>query len=116
MGLIQIEGMEFYAYHGCYEEERIVGNKFLIDLTIEAALDNAAKSDNIKDTINYQTVYNLIKREMKVKSYLIENIAKRILDTLYDNFPEIDKVVIKVSKINPSIGGKVEKVSITLSR
>ncbi|MCK4663861.1 MAG: dihydroneopterin aldolase [Bacteroidales bacterium] len=116
MGLIQIEGMEFYAYHGCFKEEQIVGNKFIIDLEIEANLDKSSKSDNLNDTLNYQVMYKLIKEEMKKKSHLLENIANRILNSIYNNFSGIEKATIKVSKINPPMGGKIEKVSVTLKR
>ena len=115
MGLIQIEGMEFYAYHGCCKEEQIVGNKFLLDLHIETDLEKPANSDSINDTINYQAVYEVVKKEMILKSHLLEHIANRIINSLYKNFSEIKKVTIKVAKMNPPIGGKVDNVSVTLT-
>ena len=117
MGLIQIENMEFYAFHGHYREEQIVGNKFLVDLTIDADMTVPAASDNLRDAINYQRAYRLVKEEMEKKSKLLENIAKRILDTIYANFEGVRKVTVKVSKMNPPMGGgRIEKVSVTLSR
>ena len=61
MGLIKIENMEFYSFHGHFREERIVGNKFLVDLTIETDMTIPAKSDNLKDAVNYQKVYDIVK-------------------------------------------------------
>ena len=117
MGLIQIENMEFYAFHGHYREEQIVGNKFLVDLHIESDMTAPAASDNLKEAINYQLAYRLVKEEMEKKSKLLENIAKRILDVIYDNFEGIRKVTVKVSKMNPPMGGgRIEKVSVTLTR
>ena len=117
MGLIQIENMEFYAFHGHYREEQIVGNKFLVDLSIDSDMATPAASDNLKDAINYQQAYRLVKEEMEKKSKLLENIGKRILDTIYDNFEGVRKVTVKVSKMNPPMGGgRIEKVSVTLSR
>jgi len=116
MGLIQIENMEFYAYHGCFKEEQIVGNKFLVNLNIETEMSKPAETDDINDALNYQTAYNLVRTEMKQKSHLLENIAKRILDVLYKNFDNIEKAEVKVSKMNPPMGGKMEKVSVTLTR
>ncbi|MFC2115431.1 dihydroneopterin aldolase [Bacteroidota bacterium] len=117
MGLIQIENMEFYAFHGHYQEEQIVGNKFLVDLSVESDMATPAASDNLKDAINYQRAYRLVKEEMEKKSKLLENIAKRILDVIYDNFEGIRKVTVKVSKMNPPMGGgRIEKVSVTLTR
>jgi dihydroneopterin aldolase len=117
MGLIQIENMEFYAFHGHYREEQIVGNKFLVNLTIEADMSLPARYDNLKDAINYQVVYQLVKEEMEKKSNLLEHIARRILDAVYDRFGGIDKVTVKISKMNPPMGGgRIACVSVTLTR
>lgn len=117
MGLIEIEGMEFYAYHGHYKEEQVVGNKFVVHLTIETDLSKAAASDCLDDVLNYQTAYDIVNKEMRGVSCLLENIASRILDALYATFDAIiHKATVKVSKINPSMGGKIDRVSITLSR
>ena len=116
MGIIEIEGMEFYAYHGHYEEERVVGNRFLLDLRIEADCDKPAETDHIKDAMNYQIAYKIIRQQMKEKSHLLENIAKRILDALYANMEGIHKATIKVRKMNPPMGGQIKSVSVTMSR
>ncbi|MGF1585955.1 MAG: dihydroneopterin aldolase [Bacteroidales bacterium] len=116
MGLIQIENMEFYAYHGCYDEERVVGNKFIVDVQLETNLQKASSSDDISDTLNYQEAYEAVKEQMSFKSHLIEYVASRILDSLYSKFPEIEKATVKVSKMNPPMGGEIERVSVTLTR
>jgi len=116
MGLIQIENMEFYAYHGHYREEQIVGNRFLVDLSLEADTGKPAASDNLKDAVNYQRAYEIVKQEMGRKSHLLEHIASRILDALYRELPGIEKATVKVSKMNPPVGGRVERVSVTMSR
>jgi 7,8-dihydroneopterin aldolase/epimerase/oxygenase len=115
MGIIKIEGMEFYAYHGHYREERYVGNRFLLDISINTNTTKAEKSDNIEDTLNYQQVYAIIKDDMENKqSHLLENIGRRIIDRLYKNFDSIDKVKLKISKINPPMGGQIQSVSVTI--
>lgn len=116
MGIVEIEGMEFYAYHGCFAEEQIVGNKFLVDLKMEANTDKPENTDNIKDAVNYQVAYQLIKKEMEVKSHLLENIASRILKSLFKNLSGIEVATVKVAKINPPMGGKIEKTSVTLTK
>lgn len=116
MGKIQIEDMEFYAYHGCYQEEAIVGNQFLVNLEIETAMHTAAETDNIEDALNYQVAYQLVKREMAKRSHLLEHIGKRILDALYAEFSTIEKASVKISKMNPPMGGKMKCVSVTLNR
>ena len=101
MGLIQIEDMEFYAFHGHYKEEQIVGNKFLIDLTIETDLEPAAKSDSLEDAADYQIAYRVVKEEMAIKSNMLENIASRILDNLYSKMNGVEKATIRIRKMNP---------------
>jgi dihydroneopterin aldolase len=116
MGLIQIEGMEFYSFHGHYKEEQIVGNRFLVDLTIETDMEKPMSSDNLKDAVNYQRAYEIVKLQMELKSHLLEHIAGRILDALYAEMEGIKKVTVKVSKINPPLGGKINSVSVVMSR
>jgi dihydroneopterin aldolase len=116
MGLIQIENMEFYSFHGHFREERIVGNKFLVNLTIETDMKASAASDNLKDAVNYQRAYEIVKQQMEIKSYLLENIAGRILDALYSEMKGIEKATVKVSKMNPPMGGKIGSVSVVITR
>ncbi len=117
MGVIEIEDMEFYAYHGCYKAEREVGNYFKVYTRIEANCAQAAKSDLIADALNYQTAYEIIKEQMMIPSSLLEHVAGRILDVLFQEFSEsIHKVDIKISKLAPPMGGKIGAVSVTLSR
>jgi len=117
MGKIIIEEMEFYAFHGHYQEEQIVGNRFLVDLEMEADLTDAADSDNLNDAVNYQQAYQIIKNEMRrTKSNLLENIGKRILDALYTEMKGIEKVSIRIRKLNPPMGGPIKSVGIKMSR
>lgn len=116
MGLIQIEDMEFYAFHGHFKEEQIVGNKFLVDISLDADCSKPAESDALKDAVDYQKVYRLIKHEMTQKSFLLENICKRLLDVVFQNFPEVRKATIKVRKMNPPMGGRIGSVSVMLER
>lgn len=116
MGLIEIEGLQFYAYHGHFESERIVGNEFMVDVSLETDCERSSKTDDLEDALNYQAVYEIVKKEMQQKSHLLENVAKRILDALYGGFSSIQKVKVKISKMNPPMGGEIKKVSVTLSR
>jgi dihydroneopterin aldolase len=116
MSLIKLEGMEFFSYHGCFKEEQVIGTKFLVDLSIEADVNDAAIHDDLHLTINYLSVYLMIKKQMAIKSKLLENVAKRILDELYKEFPGVIKAEVKVSKLNPPLGGKLNCVSLTLVR
>ena len=116
MSIIQIENMEFYAYHGHFKEEQIVGNRFLVDLWIETDMRKPAVSDNLDDAVNYQVAYKLVRKEMEKKSNLLEHIAKRILDALFESLKGIEKARVKISKMNPPVGGKMDNVSVLLGR
>jgi 7,8-dihydroneopterin aldolase/epimerase/oxygenase len=116
MGYIQIENMEFYSFHGHFREERIVGNKFLVDVTIETDMKVPQESDNLKDAVDYQKVYEIVKTQMEMKSHLLEHIAGRILDAIYAEISGLQKVTVKVSKMNPPMGGKIGSVSVIICR
>lgn len=116
MGIIEIEGMHFYAYHGHFESEQKVGNEFIVNLKMETDCGPASNSDNLDDALNYQTAYEIVKQEMDIPSHLLEHVAKRILDSLYRSFPALKKAEIKISKMNPPMGGEIKKVSVTLIR
>lgn len=108
--------MEFYAFHGHFREEQIVGGKFLIDLEIETDLEKAALSDRLEDATDYTLACKVVKEEMEKKSKLLENIAKRILDSLYLNMKNIKRATVKIRKMNPPVGLKVSSVSVIMSR
>ncbi len=115
MAKIEIENMYFYAHHGCYEEERRIGTNFTVDCCLECDILTAAKEDDLTKTINYQTVYLLIQQELKKTSLLLENIAYRIIKKIQKQFPQIKSIEVKIRKLNPPMGGKIEAVSITLN-
>lgn len=116
MGVIEIEGMEFYSYHGHFAEEQVVGNRFIVDLTLYTDCTKAAESDDLVDALDYQAVYMIVKKEMQIKSHLLEHVAGRILDRLFDGHESIKKAKVKISKLNPPMRGQIEKVSVTLKR
>jgi dihydroneopterin aldolase len=116
MGKILLEGMEFFAYHGCFKEEQLIGTRFIVDLEVTLDTISAEKSDQLHDTLNYQEVYRIVKREMEVRSNLLEHVARRILDALKETFPATGMIQVKISKINPPLGGKVKQVSCVLAQ
>ena len=123
--------MHFYAYHGCFEEEQIIGNKFLVNFWAEADLSKPAATDNIEDALNYQLVYNVIKEQMEIKSHLLEHVARRILDAIKSHllehvamrildavkaqFPYIERAQVQISKLNPPLGGQVYASRVTMN-
>jgi 7,8-dihydroneopterin aldolase/epimerase/oxygenase len=114
MGKILLEDMEFFAYHGCFEEEQIIGNRFIVNLEFETDTSLAETSDHLHDTVNYQKVYNLVKEQMDQKSYLLEHIARRIAEAVNKEFPHLSNLRVKVSKLNPPMGGRMKCVSVEI--
>lgn len=113
--VIELENMSFQSFHGCYELEKVVGNRFLVDLAIEVEAGEAAERDDLTKSVNYLTVYEVVKEQMDIPSNILENVAKRIIDSIYSRFPQATRVTAKVSKLAPPLGGKIEKVSVTLT-
>ncbi|MBL7972845.1 MAG: dihydroneopterin aldolase [Prolixibacteraceae bacterium] len=114
MAMIEIEGMEFYAFHGHFEVEKVAGNRFLVNLKIDTDCSKAGQSDRLEDTLDYQKAYLAVKEEMAIPSNLLEHVVQRIITRLKAEFPEIRKVAVKVSKMNPPMGGPIEKVSLSM--
>jgi 7,8-dihydroneopterin aldolase/epimerase/oxygenase len=114
MGIIRIEDMEFFSYHGCFTEERVIGTRFLVNITLDVDTREAEKSDHLKQTVNYQSVYQVVKQEMEIKSHLLEHVGRRILDNVHEKFPSVSDAEVKISKLNPALGGKMGCVSVTL--
>ena len=114
MSIISIEGMEFFAYHGCFKEEQMIGTKFNIDLFLITDTSKAEESDNLYDTVNYQEVFLLVKKEMEVTSKLLEHVGRRILVSVKSAFPQVNEATLKIRKMNPPLGGKMDFVSVTL--
>ena len=115
IGIIELEEMRFWAFHGCLESERRNGNLFLVDFHGELDMRKAAGSDNLEDTVNYGLVYDLVKEEMRVPSDLLENVAGRIVRRIAERFPEFVRFSVRVSKRRPPVEGPVQWSRVTLT-
>jgi dihydroneopterin aldolase len=116
MGIIQVNNIKLYAYHGCLEEEAKIGSWYRVAVEVKADLKKSAKTDNLKDTVDYVHLNLIVKEEMAIRSKLLEEVAQRILDRFFKEIPLINKAKIEVSKIKPPIGGNVEEVVIILTK
>lgn len=116
MDKIYIEKMEFFAFHGVMEEEKKLGQKFIIDLVIEADLKNAGKTDNLEKTVNYALVYEKVKELTINNRYdlieaLAENIAEKILEDKM-----IKKIKVKVNKPSAPVQGIFSNIAVEIER
>ncbi len=106
--------MQFYSHHGYHKEEQILGGKFIVDIYMQVNITEAAETDRLDKTINYEDVYQLIKTEMEQRAKLIEHVCKRIVNTLKMRYDNIQHLKVRVSKHNPPLKGNVERVFVEL--
>lgn len=116
LAVISLEEMEFFAYHGFYEEEQKIGNKYSVDVHIEANVSRAVYSDKLADTLNYEAVYQIVAEEMQKPTRLLEHLAQRIIDSILQKFSMAEKVSVSVSKFNPPVGGVCRKAKVFLQK
>lgn len=117
MNKIVIEGMTFFARHGFYAEENIIGGKFEVDLEFETVFSaKARENDDLSGTVNYERVYSIVKEEMAITSKLLEHVADRIISRLYRELSELTYIRLKVSKLNPPMGGEIGRVAVILEK
>lgn len=114
MGIIKVENVRVFAYHGCLKEEAKIGSDYRVDLKVKADLQNSAKTDQLNDTVDYVFLNRILKEEMSIPSHLLETVARRILNRIFKEDKLVKKASVKISKLNPPIGGDVEKVTIKM--
>ena len=114
MGIIKVENIRVYAHHGCLKEETVIGSNYRVDVAVSANLDKSSKTDDLKDTVDYVTLNSIVVDEMGVACKLLETVAQRIIARFLNECAEVDWASVSVSKLNPPIGGDVEKVTVML--
>ncbi len=113
---INIEGIKLYAFHGCLEEEAKIGANYSVDVYITTDFSKAAASDDLHDTIDYCAIYEISKKQMAVRSKLIEQVCKRIFDEIVSEFKTITSLKVKITKFSPPMNGNVEQVSVEMEK
>lgn len=116
MGRISLEGLEFFAYHGYYDEEQKIGNKYAVDLYVEVDFSKAAEKDQLTGTVDYEALYKIVKKAIAKPSRLLEHIGAQIIDATIEAYPQIKLVEVKVSKFNPPIGGVCHRAAVSMQK
>ena len=111
---IRLDGIYVRAFHGCYDLEQQVGNRFRVDMAIRTSLGDLPTSDDVTKAVNYLTVFEIVERTMQRTQRTIEAVAANIIEAVKETFPQIIEVECTVAKIAPPLGGKIDKVSVTL--
>jgi len=114
MSTIRLKNIRIFTNHGCLIEEEKIGSDYLVNLTVKAQLNEAAATDNLKDTVDYVHLQHIVKNEMAVRSKLLEHVGQRIIDRIFLEISLVDEAEVTISKLNPPIGGDVEEVSVTM--
>jgi dihydroneopterin aldolase len=105
---IGLEGMEFYAYHGVYEEERKIGGKYIVDVLVYTNAVDAELHDDLNGTVNYEQIYKVVEQNMQQPVKLIERLVRKIMDDIRLFVVKEDTIRIKIRKLNPPLGAKVK--------
>lgn len=111
---IRLDGIYVRAFHGCYDLEQQVGNRFRVDVVIRTPLGDLPATDDVTKAVNYLTVFEIVERTMQRTQRTIEAAASIVIAAIKEAFPQIVEVECTVAKIAPPLGGKIDKVSVTL--
>ena len=112
MGLITVEGIRVFAYHGHLPEEAILGGHFIVNVWVTADTSEVEKTDDLKDTVDYVKIIEIVKQQMAIRANMIEVPAKRIVDAILP-LHKVQKVKVEVEKIQPPIDATFDKISVT---
>ncbi|SFE52843.1 dihydroneopterin aldolase [Flavobacterium xueshanense] len=114
MGIIKLKNIRTYSYHGCLIEEGKIGSDYTVNLEVKTDLRKSSLTDDLKDTVDYVLLNRIVVAEMAIRSDLLEHVAHRIITRIFEEIPEISRIIVAVSKLNPPIGGDVEAVTIEM--
>jgi len=112
---IELKRLRFFAEHGLYEEEILVGNEFEVDVTVDHKAPEKTIS-SIDETVNYVTIFRIVQEEFSQRNDLLETCAMRIAERLQKQFPEIAKLAISIRKVNPPIAHFAGTVGVTFHK
>ena len=112
MGLITIEGIRVFAYHGHLQEEAILGGHFIVSVWATTDTEEVEKTDDLNHTVDYVRIIEIVKEQMAIRSNMIEHPAKRIVDAILP-LHKVQKVMVEVEKIQPPIAASFDKISVT---
>ncbi len=114
---IILAGIHGFGYHGVFEHERINGQDFYVDLTLDVDLRQASISDELSDTINYAELVDLVVAEIKGEPVsLIEKLAGRIADRVLSHSLQINSVDVSVHKPQAPVGSAVQDIAVKIHR
>lgn len=114
MGIIKLENIRIFAFHGCLVEESRIGSDYLVQLEVKTDMRKSAQTDDLADTVDYVHLNKIVTDEMGIRSKLLEHVGQRIIERIFKEIAAVSTVKVSVSKCNPPIGGDVAAVTIIM--
>jgi 7,8-dihydroneopterin aldolase/epimerase/oxygenase len=109
---VHLKDLKFYAHHGLFAGEEKVGGSFEVNLTVW--YEPSAPITQLEQTINYVTLFEMVKQRMHERSSLLEMVAQGICSNIYTRFSVIQKIELSIYKCSPPIEGFEGKTGITM--
>ncbi len=111
---VSLEGIRFFAFHGFYAEEQVLGTEFILDIdAIQEVFDDG--KDELANTVNYVRLFEIASEEMKITRKLIETVAHSILERVRHEFLTVQVIRVSIRKMNPPMGAEVRNSAIELT-
>lgn len=114
MMTIALEGMQFYAYHGLYPEETILGNHFTMDILVK--VPPPADPSNLDESVNYEVIHQIARDIMRTPHPLLETIVHDISAQLKTSFPHVSYSKVTLRKQAPPMGGDIGRSVVALEK
>tara|TARA_Y100001933_G_C18603073_1_gene398835 strand:+ start:126 stop:494 length:369 start_codon:yes stop_codon:yes gene_type:complete len=113
---VKVENLKIYAFHGCMEEEKVIGSEYVVNICATCIVGEKAFKDEIGGTVDYVDLARITKREMSIRSKLLEAVVNRIISSCFNEISVLDQISVTVSKINPPINADVASVSVSMEK
>lgn len=115
---ISLVGITLYGYHGARPEERTLGQRFVVDVDLDADLRNAAATDALDSTVNYSDVYTLVAAIVEGEPVnLLEALGEGIAQAVLKRFPQVQRARVRVAKPGVAIAGSIlREAAVTVDR
>ena len=113
---VKVENLKIYAFHGCMEEEKVIGSDYVVNICAVCSVGKKAFRDEIGGTVDYVDLARIAKREMSIRSKLLEAVVNRIISSCFNEISVLEQISVTVCKINPPINADVASVSVSMDK
>ena len=107
---IQLKDLQFFSFHGVHEEEKILGNSFVVNASV--SFEESQRIKTLEQTVNYVAVYQIIKKRMELPTDLLETLAQELAELIHAFDGRINSVSVNIEKKNPPIANMEGSISV----